>query len=279
VLDTPSWSPYYSKRVSGIPDNPRPLELAMQTDIARRMSPEEEELAKKREELARLQAKLADRELFLTNLRAELSAFEGQYVRQVGVLYAELDEWNARIAERLAEQEGTEEARSAATEARTQAEESKSAVWEGADKGKGFKASPELKKLFREVAMRIHPDHATDEADRHKREQLMKEANAAYERGDAAALKRILEEYESSPESVKGVGVAADLERVIRQIKQIGARLSQIEAEIASLVDCDIAKLRAGVNAARAEGRELLSEMAEDVRKRIRVARARFEAG
>lgn len=127
--------------------------------------------------------------------------------------------------------------------------------------------------------MRIHPDHATDEADRHKREQLMKEANAAYARGDAETLKRILEEYESSPESVKGVGVAADLERTIRQIRQVRSRLSQIEVEIANLIDSDIAKLRAKVEVARAEGRELLTEMAEDVRTRIDRARRRFEAG
>jgi hypothetical protein len=251
----------------------------MHTEITRRISPEEEELAKKREKLALLQAELADRELFLTDLRAELSAFEALYLRQVGTLYAELDEWNAKIAGRLAEQEGTEEARSAATQARTQAEESKSAIRESAAKGEGFKASPELKKLFREVAMRIHPDHATDEADRHKRTRLMAEANAAFQRGDVEALKRILEEYESSPEAVKGVGVAADLERVIRQMKQIGARLSQIEVEIASLVDSDIAKLRAKAESARAEGRELLSEMTADVRKRIDVARRRFETG
>ena len=54
----------------------------MSTEILRRTSPEEEELAQKREELALLQAKLADRELFLTNLRAELSALEGLYLRQ-----------------------------------------------------------------------------------------------------------------------------------------------------------------------------------------------------
>jgi sulfur relay (sulfurtransferase) DsrC/TusE family protein len=251
----------------------------MSTEILRRLSPEEEELAKKREELALLQAELVERELFQTDLGAELSAFEALYLRQVGTLYAELDEWNAKIAERLAEQEGTEEARSAAEQARAQAEESNSAVREAAAKTEGFKASPELKKLFKEVAKRIHPDYATDEADRHKREQLMKEANAAYERGDAAALRRILEEYESSPESVQGVGVAADLVRIIRQIKQIKARLSQIKLEIAALVESDIAKLRAKVDAASAEGRELLSEMAEDVRKRIDMARRRFEAG
>lgn len=251
----------------------------MHTEITRRLSPEEEELAKTREELARLQAELAERELFLTNLRAELSAFEGQYLRQVGALYAELDEWNAKIAERLAAQEGTEEARSAAAHARTQAEESKSAVQEASAKGEGFKASPELKKLFKEVARRIHPDYATDDADRRKREQLMKEANAAYERGDAEMLKRNLEEYESSPESVQGEGIAADLVRVIRQIKQVTSRLSQIEVEITSLIDSDIAKLKAKAEAARVEGRELLTEMAEDVRKRIDMARRRFEAG
>src|SRR5450755_4543151 len=157
----------------------------MNSEIALRTSPEEEELARKREELALLQARLAERELFLTDLRAELAAFEGQYLRQIGTLYAELDEWNAKIAELLAEQEGTDESRSAAAQARTQAEESRSAVQEGAGKAAGFKASPELRSLFLRVAKQIHPDLATDQADRYKREQLMKEANAAYQRGDA----------------------------------------------------------------------------------------------
>src|SRR5271166_346983 len=136
----------------------------MSTEIVRRGSPEEEELAKKREELALLQADLAERELFLTNLRAELAAFEGQYLRQVGTLYAELDEWNARIAERLAEQEGTEEARSAAAQARTQAEESNSAVHGEAAAAQEFTPSAEMKALYREVAKRVHPDLSIDDA-------------------------------------------------------------------------------------------------------------------
>lgn len=251
----------------------------MNPRIVRRLSPEEEELKKKRDELALLQADLAERELFLTNLRAELSAFEGQYLRQVGTLYAELDEWNAKIAEQLAEEEGTEESRSAAAQARAQAEESDSAVHGEAAKVRAFIPSAELKALYREVAKRVHPDLATDGGDRRRREHLMAEANAAYQRGDAKALRRILEEYESSPESVRGAGIAADLVRVIRQIKQVRSRLAQIELEIATLIDSDIAKSRAKVDVARAEGRELLNEMAEDVRRRIDLARRRFEAG
>jgi AraC-like DNA-binding protein len=61
----------------------------MKTELVRRLSPEEEELAAKREELVRLEAQLADQELFLASLKAELAAFEGLYLRRVGVLYAE----------------------------------------------------------------------------------------------------------------------------------------------------------------------------------------------
>jgi len=251
----------------------------MNAQIVRRLSPEEEELARKREELALLQAELAERELFVTNLRDELTAFEGRYLREVGTLYAELDEWNAKIAERLAKEEGTEESRSAAAQARTQADESDSAVHGEAAKAQEFIPSAELKALYREVAKRVHPDLARDEADRQKRDLLMAEANAAYQRGDADALRRILKEYESSPESVRGIGVAAELVRVIQGIKQLQKRLRQVELEIASLIDSDIAKLRAKAEAAKAEGRELLTEMADDVRRRIDVAHRRFEAG
>jgi septal ring factor EnvC (AmiA/AmiB activator) len=87
----------------------------MTKEILRQLSPEEEELARKREELAQLPGQLADRELHLANLRAELAAFEGKYLRQVVALYAELDEWNAKLAELLAEESRTEEARSAAS--------------------------------------------------------------------------------------------------------------------------------------------------------------------
>lgn len=249
----------------------------MNADIIRRLSPEEEELAKKRNELALLQTELAERELDLANLRADLSAFEGRYLREVGVLYAELDDWNARIAKLVAEEEGTEEARSAAAEARTQAEESYSAAHGEAARARAFTPSPELKKLYRDVAKRVHPDLATDDADRAQRERLMAEANRAYQQGDVDALRRILEEYESSPESVQGTGVAADLVRVIRQIRQVQKRLVHIELEVASLGATDIAKLKMKAEEVSDQGRNLLAEMAQDVKKRIDDERHRFE--
>ncbi len=53
----------------------------MDSEIVRHLSQAEPELARKLEELAILQVELTDRELFLANLRAEVAAFEGRYLR------------------------------------------------------------------------------------------------------------------------------------------------------------------------------------------------------
>jgi len=249
----------------------------MSTKVIRRLTPEEEELARKRAELGHLENELAERELYLTTLRAEISVFQSRYLRRVGVLYAELDEWNAKVVELKAKAEGTPEAQAAAAEARTQAEESSSAVHGEDAAAKEFTPSAELKSLYREVAKRVHPDLAVDQADRDKRERLMAEANLAYQRGDSDTLKRILEEYESSPESVHGTGTAADLVRVIRQMSQLRRRLIQVEEEITSLNSSDIAKLKVRAEEADAKGRDLLAEMAGDVQDRVDTARRRYE--
>ena len=71
----------------------------MALEIVRKQTPEEEELLRKREELASVRAALAERELELADFRAQLKSFEGRYLRQVGVLYAEMDDLDARVAE------------------------------------------------------------------------------------------------------------------------------------------------------------------------------------
>jgi hypothetical protein len=249
----------------------------MKTGLVHRLSPEEEELAAKREELARLEAELADRELALASLRAELAAFEGLYLRRVGVFYAELDEWNARLAELRAEQAGTVEARAEAADARTKAEEAYSAAYSEAAEVLPFSPSSELKKLYHEAAKRVHPDTATDEKDRGRRERLMKEVNAAYAAGDEDALRRILAQLDSSPEAVQGSGVGADLIRVLRQLKQVRDRLATISLETASLAESEMAKLKAKADLATARGRDLLAEMAVNLQDRVNAVRQQFD--
>jgi hypothetical protein len=246
--------------------------------MVRRLSPEEEELAAKQEELARLEAELADRELALASLKAELATFEGLYLRRVGILYAELDEWTARLAELNAKKIATPEADSEAAAARAQAKESYSAAHSEAAEAQPIALSAELKKLYREAAKRVHPDTAIDDADRARRERLMKEVNAAYGRGDESELRRILANLENSPEAVQGSGVGADLVRVLRQLRQIRDRIAAIELEIVGLAETDLAKLKAKAALSAAQGLDLFAEMAASVQGRINVIRQQFDS-
>lgn len=249
----------------------------MSTQLIRRPSQAEKELAARRAELNALQAELAERELVLTTLLAELAVFQGRYLREVGALYAEFDEWNAKIAEFLAQRDGTQQGRSDASEARVQAEKSARAVHAATVRPKEFRPSVQLKRLYREVARKVHPDLAMDDEDRTRRERLMAEANAAYQRGDAEALEQILVRYESSRERTDEADIAVELERVTRWIAKIRSRLSQIDEQITGFESSHLAVLKDRADAVTLEGRDLLSELAADLKRRIAAARLRFE--
>jgi hypothetical protein len=279
---------------------PRETLTAVDTELALRARLGQEELSEKLKELARLQAELVDRELFLTNLRYEIHALEIRYMREVGALYLELDEWNAKITkihtdelyidsakiqQELSELLGGEGAHSASSESRprgwfrSRKQDWSSAVEDEPSAADESHPSTDLKAAYREVAKRVHPDFAVNEGDRQKRESLMKEANSAYQRGDLEALRRILEEYGNSPQSISGTDGATDLERIARQIAQIRRRLERIEQEIVALLASDIGNLKQRADAAWARGRDLLAEMAHGVRNRIEAARQRFYSG
>lgn len=252
----------------------------MNTDITRNKTPEDLELEKKQAELAILEVMLAQRELELVTLQAELRGFEGLYLRVVGPCYAELDEIEAEIAEAQATFHPTDsQAQEAATHARAQAQDTARTVGAAEERttAERFKPSDSLRKLYREVAKRIHPDLATDHTERARRQSLMAEANRAYEEGNEAKLRRILEEWESSPESVKGAGTAAELIRAIRKIAQVTARISAIESELARLKESELFELKLKYEDARNDGRDLFAEMASRVEVEIQNSRKRLE--
>jgi hypothetical protein len=251
----------------------------MSTSLTRRQTPEERELENKRTQLAALETELAQRELDLATLKAELTVFETRYLREVGVLYAELDEIEAQIAEAQAHlNPQNQQAQKQASQARAQAQESAQAARAAQKPGeqKKFTASESLKKLYRDLAKSIHPDLATDEAEHARRQRLMTEANQAYADGDETKLQAIIREWESSPESVKGEGTGAELIRIIRKIAQVEERLRSIEAEILELKASDLYQLKAKVEKAESEGQEPLGEMASQIKQQITEARERL---
>src|ERR1700733_3127957 len=250
----------------------------MAGQIIRRLKPEEEEILRKREELATIRATLAERELELVDLRRDLAAFEGRYLRQVGTLYAELDEWKARISELRARLHPSAAAREHAQQAREQARQTHEEAHGKASETRDFKPSPDLKRLYREVARRIHPDLAKDSADLERRTRFMAEANRAYEAGDAEALQRILDEYHDGADTVEGEGIGAELIRIIRQISMAKARVAAIGLEVATLRQSEIANLKKQAEVREQAGGDLLAELAASVREQIERTKKEYEA-
>ena len=250
----------------------------MASEIVRHLTPEEEELLRKREELAAVKAALAERELELADFRSQLAVFQGRYMRQVAVLYAELDDWQAKIAELQAKLDGSESVRERAAQAREQARTTYEAAHGEASRAPDFQPSADLRALFREVAKRIHPDFAKDAEDEQRRTRAMAQANEAYSRGDAEALQRILDEYRDGSDSVPGEGIGAELIRLIRQISQAKKRLAAIDKELDELRQSEIALLRQDVESAARDGRNLLEELAAAARDQIVKAKKEYEA-
>jgi len=249
----------------------------MSVQITRRLKPEEEELLRKREELVAIRATLAERELELVDLRSQLAGFEGRYLRQVGALYAELDEWKARVSELRARHDPSAATSARAQLDREQARQTYEDAHGAASKTTDFTPSPELKSLFREVAKRLHPDFCRDAADLERRTRFMAEANRAYETGDAEALQRILEEYHDGADAVEGEGIGAELIRIIRQISQARERVVAIENELATLRQSEIALLKKQAEEKEREGQDLLAELAMAVRERIDQTKREYE--
>ncbi len=147
---------------------------ALPHQLIRRLTPEEEELHRKRAELAALEDRLADRELELSTLHARLEQFRSRYMTAVGRRYAELDRIEAEIARLIAAKNPADPHAAEEARFRRQASEESARESEGfdqepsVDQGR-FTPSAELKNLFRMIAKAMHPDLAVDEDDRARR--------------------------------------------------------------------------------------------------------------
>ena len=249
----------------------------MPSEIILQPGPNTADLAEKRERLAAVRVALADREADIAQLRSQLKVFEVRYLQRVGVLYAELDELAARITELEVNLYDSDSARRRAQEARQRAQETHEAAFGSEQEPVEFDPSPSLKTLFREVARRIHPDFASDDAEQKHFTLLMARANHAYSCGDAETLQRLLDDHLEINAAVAHEGDAPALLRLARQIQHAERDIAALDREHQTLLASEIGQLYTGAEAASHEDRDLLAELAAGLRDRIADAQSRWE--
>jgi hypothetical protein len=102
-------------------------------------------------------------------------------------------------------------------------------------------------------------------------------ANLAYEQGDVPALERLLADWERSPEAVTGDGALAELERTVRRIAQVEARIDAIDEELAELEASAMGWLRRRTEKAAREGWDLLAHMVKELDRQILEAQVELD--
>jgi hypothetical protein len=241
--------------------------------------------ARLRAELEVLTQELAELELELATAQGEIAAFARRYGELVGSRMSELDRLQADIAAlRAAAEPDNTDARKQAEKARKQAEQSRQEHERCSGVGREetattFRPTRDVKKLYRQVAQKIHPDRAASEDDRTWRTQLMAEANRAYRAGDEESLREILDlwrEGAGRTPPARETATAAP-SGLMAQVAGVRRRVGEIAEELSRLYGSRLYELFVAANVARRQGRDLLQEMADKLDAEIQAARSRLQ--
>jgi hypothetical protein len=263
-----------------------------------------EELVRLQRELREAEAELADREAELIDLRVELSAFQLEYDTRVGRKAAELDEIEAEIA-RLNKWIGeyrqwgpSGPPRTRGGEPYVSVEEQYRRTWrepheEPLDLHTWFdragKTPPvteaRIKRLYRQLCRRFHPDLTQDPEERAWRTERMAAINAAYA-GRTRDSRRALADLQALADQPDYVRVRAlnderagapSLPALRERLSRVRRRLGQIEREMRALIDGPAMQMSLQIKLARQRGQDMLSAMAADVERDL--VRKRAELG
>ncbi len=238
-----------------------------------------EELTQLRAALAEIHDELVDAEAELADRLAEINAFELEFERKVGHLAdnlerldAEIQGYNDRIQmHRNRKIFGNAHLPVAEQYRRTWQKPSPTAPTPPPEPPSPA-GEAEIKRLYRQLARRFHPDLANDEADRVHRTHKMAAINDAYAARSLVELVVLGREVESIID-IGQVSSAQTEAQVVGALKaELGRcrrRLREIERELRHLIHRPSVQLSLEVKTAHRRGRDLLAELAAELAHKI----------
>jgi hypothetical protein len=232
---------------------------------SRLRTPEEIELEHKYQQVTQVKAQLQRREQDYAQLKSEIRLFEQVYEDILGSRIQALEELEWQLKGLLGETAGNGAAEELKQSPAYVHFQHTTDLLDDEDTPQD-NANLSLKSLYRGVAKAVHPDLATDELDRRRRQELMALANEAYQTGNRQILIDLLSEWEQAPLSYSSeMDIALELVRVIRQIAAIQQNIHAIIRQTEELKQTDIYHFKLRVDDSLADGVDLLAEMADAV--------------
>ncbi|MFE3761814.1 hypothetical protein ACFXPI_08630 [Streptomyces sp. NPDC059104] len=163
---------------------------------------------------------LIEFEIAVETFRVEVENFSRLHHQKLGPMYSRLDELDALIAEAKAARSGDPEDLRMAREARALvmpmpgveelfhdwldsdgiSDDASAMLTDRSVKPpERVRPSEEVRRLYRELVRRAHPDLAQDEQERARRDAFIVRVNAAYGRGEEGLLRELAEEWAAGP--------------------------------------------------------------------------------
>jgi capsule polysaccharide export protein KpsE/RkpR len=235
------------------------------------------ELARLRAALSAGEARLAEVEQELADVRAEADEFARLYNARVGALQAKLEALDEQVRQARARGRGY---RQVFSEGYASVDEQYRRAWSEAPPKVEAPAGPEpaalkeievqqLRKLYRELARAHHPDLARDERERERRTRVMAEINAAYAARSLPDL-RMLAGLAAPQAREPEMTPQARVEWLKKEIARVADLIAEREHERIALEHGALMKLKVETAFARRQGRDLLAETARLIENKIK---------
>jgi len=244
--------------------------------------------------IAEKEDEVSELSIQIQNIKNTLKVFLGEYNSRVSSLYVKLDEINLRIKEyqlridlakgRKISQDSLKniekEVSETFTEERRHMGDLEDEASEFSEEYREYleqekegptldtEAQEELKKLYRKLARKFHPDLAKNDKQRTEFHKIMSAINEAYKNGDLETLEKYMRQAEREEKIAKETP-EEKLARLKEDYEIMLGIIAKLRAELADSEASETYKLRDKVNQAKKEGRDSLQELATSIQKEI----------
>jgi predicted nucleic acid-binding Zn-ribbon protein len=236
-----------------------------------------DQLTQLRAALAQVQNELIEAEARLADRLAEINAFEFEFEARVGHLLDELAGLETEI-QRYTDQIQILRQKQIFGQAHIPVEQQYRRTWQRPPASAPTPppqplepaAEAEIKRLYRQLARRFHPDLSGDETERARRTEIMAAVNEAYAARSLIELATLAQQ----PDALAGVEPSGQTQAQLIEAMQVELnrgrrRLTEIETELRNLRYRPSVELSLDVKSARRQGRDLLAELAAELRQKI----------